>query len=261
MKLESVFWDLAVLSKAVAFSNLSTASRHIGLSQPQLSRIIKKLEDEIGCQLLDREAKRKSAWTRAAMDLADEFARGSKELTRKIEAATAQTTNPTEIRIATLEGMAKLAIELSHELFATDSFERVEIDIHDIGDLEDHFLRGHYDLIFSFREPGNRKFRYCENVGYQRFQQVESSKDVFVGSHFEARNIKAQKSKSKKKFVVSNSLFVRREWLENWGGYGNLPADVHPTKQEGDQLVFMIGSEDLPKTLWEVVLKSIKRLK
>jgi LysR family transcriptional regulator, transcriptional activator for aaeXAB operon len=260
VKLETVYWDLFVLSRAVAFSNLSTASRHIGISQPQLSRIIKKLEEEIGCQLLDREAKRKSAWTRAAMDLSDEFARGSKELTRKIESAS-QTTKQTEIRIATLEGMVKLAIQLSHELFATDSFERVEIDVHDIGDLEEHFLRGHYDIIFSFREPGNRKFKYCETVGHQRFQRVESSKDVFVGSHFEARNLQSKKSKTKRKLVISNSVFVRREWLENWGGHGNLPGDTHSSKQDGDQIVLMIGTEDLPKALWEGILKSSKRLK
>jgi DNA-binding Lrp family transcriptional regulator len=260
LKLESVFWDLSVLSKAVAFSNLSTASRHIGLSQPQLSRIIKKLEEEIGCQLLDREAKRKSAWTKTAMELADEFARGSKELTRKIEGAS-HTTKQTEIRIATLEGMANIAIELSHNLFETDSFERVEIDIHDIGDLEEHFLRGHYDVIFSFREPGNRKFRFVETVGYQRFQNVESSKEVFVGSHFEARNFDSKKSKTKRKYVISNSLFVRREWLENWGGYGNLPADTRSSKQEGDQVVLMVGAEDLPKQLWESVVAQSKRRK
>ena len=101
MKLENSYWDLVVLSRAVAYSNLSTASRHIGLSQPQLSRVVKRLEEEIGCQLLDREAKRKSAWTNTALELAEEFSRGSKELARKIEAAS-HTAQQTEIRIATL---------------------------------------------------------------------------------------------------------------------------------------------------------------
>src|SRR5262245_56109637 len=128
MKLESLFWDLSVLSRAVGFANLSAASRHIGLSQPQLSRIIKKIEEELGVQLLDREAKRKSAWTQSAVDLAEQFARGSKELSRQVESAVSTAAHPTEIRIATLEGLSPLAISLSHELLAKDNFARVDLD-------------------------------------------------------------------------------------------------------------------------------------
>ena len=157
--------------------------------------------------------------------------------------------------------MAKIAIELSHELFAKDSFERVELDIHDVGDLEEHFFRGHYDIIFSFREPGNRKFRYSETVGYQRFDRVENTKGVFVGSHFEARNLQSKKSKTKLKLVVSNSLIVRREWLENWGGHGSLPGGVRKSRQEGDREVLIIGADNLSKTLWEHIISVTKSLR
>ena len=38
-------WELSVLNRSVAYNNLSGASQHVGLSQPQLSRIVAKLED------------------------------------------------------------------------------------------------------------------------------------------------------------------------------------------------------------------------
>ncbi len=264
MKLESLFWDLSVLARAVVFSNLSSASRHIGLSQPQLSRIVKKIEDELEVQLLDREAKRKSGWTRAAMDLAEQFSKGSRDLTRQLEGAVKHV-KLTEIRIGTLEGLTPLAVALAHELISTDNFERADLDVHDIGDLEDHFLRGHYDVIFSFREPGNRKFRFVETLGYQRFQVIDTSREIFVGSHFEARNLetRSKKNKAKKKYVISNSLLVRREWLENWGGHGNLPSELQRDKSStrADQLVMMIGTDDLPKPLWEILLKESRAVR
>jgi len=260
VKIESLFWDLSVLSRAVLYSNLSSASRHIGLSQPQISRIVKKIEEELDVQILDREAKRKSAWTRTALDISDQFTKGSKELTKKVESA-AKTFNQNEIRIATLEGLSPLAISLSHELLATNHFERVDLDVHDIGDLEDHFLRGHYDVIFTFREPGNRKFRYIQELGYQRLQTVEKSKDVFVGNHLEARTLDNKKNKIKRKYLISNSLLIRREWLEKWGGHGNLPAEIHPNKVESqrDQLVLIVGADDLPRSLWDIILTNSKR--
>lgn len=262
MKLESLYWDFSVLSKAVVFSNLSSASRHIGLSQPQLSRIVKKIEDELGVQLLDREAKRKSAWTRTAQDLAEQFSRGTRDLQRQIE-STVKQVHMSEIRIATLEGLSSLAIGLSHELLESDSFERVDLDVHDIGDLEDHFLRSHYDVIFSFREPGNRKFRYVETLGYQHMKLVETKKEVFVGSHFEARSFDGRKkaTKLKRKYVISNSLLVRREWLNAWGGTGNLPSEMHPDKLETqtDKMVLMIGTDELPRALWDIIVTNSRR--
>jgi DNA-binding transcriptional LysR family regulator len=258
MKIEGFFHELSVLSKAVAFSNLSSASRHVGLSQPQLSRIVKKIEGELGIQLLDREARRKSAWTRAALELADRFSRGTRELGRQIDAVSSQAM-PREIRVATLEGLSALAVRLGRRLLDTGKFERVDLDVHDIGDLEEHFLRGHYDVIFSFREPGNRKFRFVEELGYQTLKPVETSKDVFVGSPFEARH--ARKIKARGKLVISNSLLIRREWLQQWGGHGLLPAEVHPKKCESshDEVVLMVGAEELPKSLWDVLVNNSMR--
>jgi len=68
--MEHFNWELSVLSRAVAYQNLSGASQHVGLSQPQLSRIIQKLEAQWSVVLLDRSAKRKACWTPAAYKLA-----------------------------------------------------------------------------------------------------------------------------------------------------------------------------------------------
>src|SRR5947209_3185861 len=66
-------YPLSVLAKAVAYRNLSSASLHVGLSQPQLSRLISQIEKELGVELLDRKVKRKSSWTPQAMKLAELF--------------------------------------------------------------------------------------------------------------------------------------------------------------------------------------------
>lgn len=61
--MQQLYYELGVLAKAVNFKNLSAAALHVGLSQPQLSRIIAKIEEELKIVLLDRSAKRKSGWT------------------------------------------------------------------------------------------------------------------------------------------------------------------------------------------------------
>ena len=46
--MDHLHWPLSVLSKAIHHKNLSAAADHIGLSQPQLSRLIAQLEEELG---------------------------------------------------------------------------------------------------------------------------------------------------------------------------------------------------------------------
>ena len=69
-------YELSVLSKAVMHRNLSLAAVHVGLSQPQLSRLIQKLEGELRVVLLDRASRRKSGWTPVAHELVLAFQRG-----------------------------------------------------------------------------------------------------------------------------------------------------------------------------------------
>src|SRR5690606_13535732 len=62
----SLNWDLTVLSRAIQYNNLSGAAQHVGISQPQLSRIVSRLESELGVPLLNRETRRHSTWTAQA---------------------------------------------------------------------------------------------------------------------------------------------------------------------------------------------------
>ena len=58
--LQNLAYELSVLVKAVQHKNLSAAAVHVGLSQPQLSRLVAKIEHELNIILLDRTARRKS---------------------------------------------------------------------------------------------------------------------------------------------------------------------------------------------------------
>ena len=49
--------EFSVLRRAVAYKNLTAASQNIGISQPQLSRIVAKLEQELDVKLLNRDRK------------------------------------------------------------------------------------------------------------------------------------------------------------------------------------------------------------
>jgi LysR family transcriptional regulator, transcriptional activator for aaeXAB operon len=77
-KVEGLHWPLSVLARAVHYKNLTSASSHVGLSQPQLSRLVSQLEKELNVTLLDRSARRKSGWTPAAHRVAQIYAISSK---------------------------------------------------------------------------------------------------------------------------------------------------------------------------------------
>src|SRR4051794_20367369 len=95
--------ELSVLSRAVAFDNLSSAAGPVGLSQPQLSRIVSRIEQELGVVLLDRGAKRKSGWTPVAHRLAELFSKSTRHFQEQVQRML-QAAEPTEIRVAALEG-------------------------------------------------------------------------------------------------------------------------------------------------------------
>ena len=46
--MEYLSWDLAILSRAVAYANLSSASAHVGLSQPLVRFIGEKIPERRG---------------------------------------------------------------------------------------------------------------------------------------------------------------------------------------------------------------------
>src|SRR5687767_9044815 len=101
--------QLSVLSKAIYYKNLSAASAHVGLSQPQLSRIIQRLEEDLGMQLLDRTIRRKSAWTQEARQLAELHEQNQRRIEQSIRLLQGSG-HATVIHMGTLEGLVETAI-------------------------------------------------------------------------------------------------------------------------------------------------------
>src|SRR4051812_8104842 len=221
--MERVSWELSVLSKAVAFSNLTSAAGPVGLSQPQLSRIVSRLEAELQVVLLDRTAKRKSGWTPMAHRLAEIYSKSSRNLTEQIQRLALET-EPQSLRLGALDGLATVAAELSARVFKQTTVRTIELDLYDVIQLEESFLKGELDLIFSGREPGRKKFRHVVKVGYQSLDEQGKSGDTRVMSPFEfglqahRSGRKAPPAKSDERVLVSNALSVRRHWIENIGG-------------------------------------------
>ena len=108
--MQHIYYELSVLGKAIHFKNLSAAALHVGLSQPQLSRIIAKIEDELKIVLLDRSAKRKSGWTPVAFQLSVMFEKSSKRLESEL-AHLSQNQIVAELKIGTLEGLSSFAMK------------------------------------------------------------------------------------------------------------------------------------------------------
>ena len=102
--IDNLHWELTVLSKAIAYKNLSGAASPIGLSQPQLSRIVAKIEAELEIVLLDRSARRKSGWTPIAFKLAETYTKFSRSLDSAIHGVTAER-EPKYLKAGTLEGL------------------------------------------------------------------------------------------------------------------------------------------------------------
>src|SRR3989344_761060 len=102
--MDLIFHELTVLSKAVAHKNLSGASAHVGLSQPQLSRIVKRIEESFSVVLLDRSAKRSAAWTPIAHRLAEFFQKKMRIFDHELEALI-RAVETKQVQVGCLEGL------------------------------------------------------------------------------------------------------------------------------------------------------------
>ncbi|MBX9769460.1 MAG: LysR family transcriptional regulator [Bdellovibrionales bacterium] len=267
-------WELSIISRAVNFPNLSAASRRIGLSQPQLSRIVQKVEADLGLLLLDRSVKRNSAWTTQALQLGE----ASRKLFRSFEGEIQQLANPLtrkSLHIGTLEGLTEIAIRITQQCFDQGGIDRIELDIYDLHGLEERFLMGRLDLILTARESSFLKSSYLKVLGYQKMKRVETSPKYQLYSSFEfhraleqetARKKRTQKStsaqpeslklldKSKTKVLISNSLNLRQSWLEKYGAMGNFPEpNVTPHSSTDRSPVALIGQPSLGETLWDII--------
>ena len=172
--MENLHWELAVLGRAVHYKNLTGAAEHVGLSQPQLSRIVAKLEGELDVILLDRTARRQSGWTPIAFKIAETYARHSRKLAQSLQQLQSGG-QITQISIGALEGLAALASDLGNHLFERTKVHLIELNVYDLSELEERFAKGELDLALTCREPGRSKRRFERTLGYQDVEQVDGA--------------------------------------------------------------------------------------
>lgn len=254
--LQNLTYELSVLSKAVQHKNLSAAAVHVGLSQPQLSRLIAKIEGELNVVLLDRTARRKSGWTPLANELSLTFTKGIGRLQSEI-LSLAQEREATEIRIGTLEGLSGIATQFVQQSFEKLGMKTIYLDVLDFKDLDSQFLSGNLDLIFTVRSPSKQKFNHQLEVGYQQMEKISTNKDIFLYSPFEYAGIEKKSLESAKHVLISNSLALRNNWLHSIGGTGVLPIDAKKGRGKGYYSVFLIGSDLLSPKLWTQISEVI----
>jgi molybdenum-dependent DNA-binding transcriptional regulator ModE len=253
----NLHWEMSVLSRSVAYPNLSAAAAHVGLSQPQLSRIVSRLESEFQLQLLDRAARRKSGWTAAAFKLAEVYANSERKLEGEIHKLV-KAAEPQEVRMGTLEGLSPLASRLCHTMLRETSVSVARLDVHDLNVLEELFLSGEIDLLLTSREPGRKKFKFQREVGYQELEQVRTSggAGLHVYSPFEYGVKLGARHPEADRVFVSNSLDLRKTWIRQFGGAGIIPSEVKSRRPSHDwHAVLLIGSDTLSPTLWKELAK------
>jgi hypothetical protein len=259
--MEQLHWELSVLSRAVAYPNLTAASTHVGLSQPQLSRIIARIEKTINVVVLDREAKRKSGWTKAAFDLAVLYSRFSRDLDGALQQL-AGNSYPTSLRVGTLEGLVDLAIDFCEHGFLVEPLKSIELDVYDLDSLEEEFQKDNLDFIFTFQSPGKKKFRYESLLGYQTMDEFKAGDEYQVMSLFEFGTSRGKnRSVGKHRLLVSNSLEVRRRWLNRVGGRGLLPSKIHrnPIPRSKEAPVLLLAHDDLNPKFWQAISRDFAK--
>ncbi len=250
--MQQIYYELSVLAKAVHFKNLSGAALHVGLSQPQLSRIILKIEDELKLVLLDRTAKRKSGWTPIAFELSSMFEKSINRLEGELMSFS-KNQMVGELHIGTLEGLSNFAMDACKHCFNKVGVEKIFIEIFDLNELEAHFLSGSLDLIFTSKSPGRQKFKYIKELGFQVLEKVQTDKNYAVLSNFEYGRSSKKEFNDFKHVLVTNSLAMRREWFDKIGGTGFLPTEAKRGKAREHEPIYMIGTEILNPQVWEQI--------
>ena len=255
--MEDAFRALAILGQAVEYKNLTAAAQQIGLSQPQLSRIVSTLEKKLNVTLLDRSSRRNTKWTDVALKIAEIYIQSAKNLQHALTLAAVET-EPSLLRIGMLEGLTGTALSICRKILQKTNIKVLELDVYDLNQLETMFLNDDLDIIFSSREPGKKKNQHIKQLGYQILDVEEKGRDYQILSLYQYRS-QTQKSKRVSKLVektvVSNSLAVRKAWMENFGGYGVFPSAVYERRKglKTEQEVFMVANDDLPKRWWNVI--------
>ncbi len=248
--LQSLAYELSVLAKAIQHKNLSAAAVHVGLSQPQLSRLVAKIESELKVVLLDRTARRTSGWTPLAQQLAMTFAKGMGPPHGE-PPPLAEERDITEVRIGSLEGLSSLSTQFARSCFDQLGLKLVYLDLLDFRDLDAQFLSGNLDLIFTVKNPSKQKYTKMIEVGFQQMEKVNSDPSTLVCSPFEYAGLDKSELQEASHILVSNSLSLRSDWLHDIGGSGTLPVDAKKGRGKGYYSIYLIGSDLLSPRLWE----------
>lgn len=256
--MQQLYYELSVLAKAIHFKNLSAAALHVGLSQPQLSRIIAKIEEEMKIVLLDRTAKRKSGWTAVAFQLAEIFEKSVRRLELELQGVS-NNQMVAELHIGTLEGLSDFALKTSRLCFEQVGVQKITLDIFDLNELEANFLSGNLDLIFTSKVPGRQKFKYLLELGFQKLEKIETNPNFTVLSTFEYGRANKKEVEKFKHVMVSNSLAMRKAWFDQIGGTGHMPTEAKKGRAKDAEPVFLIGSELLSPILWGKIDSAIDK--
>lgn len=241
-------WPLNVLSRAIHYKNISAAAASIGLSQPQISRLIQKLEKELEVRLIDKSSPRNSTWTPQARQLAQIYERSSKTLESSL-GQLKEDSLPSSLRIATLEGLALEASKLTKKLFETSTIKECFLDIFDQDEMEAKFLSGDIDIMFSSRIPGLKKNLPHKIIGHQKMIKMRSAPSFHLYSPFEYSSSK-KPTKESAGVLISNSLFVRNHWLKNVGGSGQIPGPIQKRDLQNSLPVLLIAQDYIHPEIW-----------
>jgi len=249
--MEDMHWPLTLLSRAINYKNLTHASANIGISQPQLSRVIGKLEDEFSVVLLDRESKRKSSWTTEAQKLGQLYSSHSKNLQKSIESLL-KDNYPKEVSVGILEGLIGISSQICNELLNQTDLEKITLNVFDLSELQDKFSKGDLDLVLTSTISGAKKQSRLISLGYQTLDVNSHKQPRFhVISPYEEATLK-NKHKGVKT-LVSNSLATRKFWLDNYEGLGQVPSAITQDKSSNSIPVYLIGHEQMNSKLWQKV--------
>lgn len=249
--MDQLHWPLTVLNRSIPYKNLTAASQHIGISQPQLSRLIKQLEENLDVTLLDRSSPRHTTWTPQARKLAEIFGKSEKALSFAIDEFKEESQQK-EVSIGTLEGLSPLAKQFAHHLLEHTFVETIQLNVFDQNDIESRFLVGDLDLVFTSRSPNNKKFNYIHEIGYQ-FIEPKRDEDcpTKIYSTFEYNSLNSTQRKRKAKRLISNSLYIRKSYQQKYGGTILLPSTIHKGQVPEKALpVAVIAQDFISQEIW-----------
>ncbi len=251
--------ELFLLSRAICYQNLSGAAQHLGVSQPQLSRIVQKLEQSFDIILLDRTAKRKSVWTGSAAKLVELYQRMTHEFDHGLQSLN-ENFEPQWVKVQCLEGLSLVGLEFCHHILRQSKTKGVELNIFDLNEIEENIFANRYEFSLTCREPGMKKFKYIHRLGFQILETDGEESDTLICSTFEyeqlARNM--EKVSQNKKFFVSNSLKIRMSFSRKYGGKISVPSLVQKknhSENSADVPVLILGNEFLSHKFWEKCTK------